>query len=383
MSTNYLTKTGQAEATSLKEMLLSLHSVKFSFLGTKKKTVKTKVLTDIFSHLATLLENGVTLPKALLAISGEASLWRQKTMLLDLLHAIERGASFSVALAEHPDVFSELMVHQIRIGEKSGAVATVLRRISLSLEDSNQLRRKIIKRLSYPAVVTFAGVSVSIFMILFIVPVFEETYKKSNMKLPFATQFLIDTGNVLTNYGWLIALLLMFAVYMVRRIRKDEHLGAVLDEKLLRVPLLGPWLRDYAMLQFMDTLGTMLQSGYKLADALAYCSGSVSNKAVNKAVESISQAILRGERLSNEMNKHQDLFSPVVSQLVIIGEQTGTLARASEQVREHLKKDIERKTDAVVSTLEPVLTLMMAFMIGGILLAIYTPMFGMLDLVDQ
>ena len=383
MTTHSILKNPSTDSGTLARFLNRLHSVKLHPFGEKQSNVSAKVLTNIFSYLATLLENGVTLPKALQAVSDEDSLKRQRSMLLGILHAVERGASFSGALEEYPAVFDNLLINQIKIGEKSGTVAEVLRRIASSLEESNQLRRKILKRLSYPLVVTAAGFTTSIFMVMFIVPVFEETYQKSNIQLPWATQLLIYGGNFLSQYGWAIALAIFFAAILYRKLRKDKKIAAIIDEAFLKTPVLGTWLRDFAMLQFMDSLGTMLQSGYKLADALIYSCGSVSNQAVDKAIRSISQAVLRGERLSDEMSKHQKLFSPVVSQLVIIGEQTGTLAKASEQVREFLKKDIERKTDTVVSALEPILTILMAFLIGGILLAIYMPMFGMLDLIDQ
>ena len=220
-------------------------------------------------------------------------------------------------------------------------------------------------------------------MMLFILPVFEETYRKAKIPLPLPTQILVNTGAFLNTYGWIILLVILGLGLGIRHIRRQRNLAIGMDRRLLRLPLIGPWLVDIAMLQFMDTLGTMLESGFHIADALTQSQGTVSNLAVDHAIGSLGRAVRRGERLSQEMDRHQELFPPVVSQLVIVGEQTGNLGTTSRQIRDHLKKDIERKTDNFVRVVEPIMTILMALLVGGILLAIYMPMFGMLDLVER
>ncbi|MEW4455835.1 type II secretion system F family protein [Bremerella sp. JC817] len=359
-----------------------LHSIQLT-PKRKSRGVSKRRLGEVFSHLATLLENGVTLPKAILTISNESSMRWGKSLLQTLHSAIERGDSFSKALAREEGVFDEIVIQQIRIGERSGNVPQVLRRIADQMETDNDLRSRIYKKLSYPTIVTLAGTGVCAFMILFILPVFEETYRKSKIPLPLPTQVLVSTGQFLTSYGWIIFIGLIGIGIAVRQLRRNHNLAIAMDSHILRLPLIGPWLVDIAMLQFMDALGTMLQSGFHLADALLQCQGVVSNLAVDEAIGSLGKAVRRGERLSREMDRHQHLFPPVVSQLVIVGEQTGNLGPASRQIRDHLKKDIERKTDSFVRVVEPVTTILMAFLVGGILLAIYMPMFGMLDLVER
>ncbi|QDU76161.1 Type II secretion system protein F [Bremerella volcania] len=359
-----------------------LHSIQLT-PGRRRKGVSPRRLGEVFSHLATLLENGVTLPKAILTIANESTMRWGRSLLMSLHTAIERGDSFSKALASQEGVFDEILIQQIRIGERSGNVPQVLRRISDKLETDNDLRGRIMKKLSYPAIVTLAGSGVCTFMILFILPVFEETYRKSKIPLPLPTQVLVNVGHFATSYGWIILLAVIGLAIVIRQLRKKQAFAISMDRRMLRLPLVGPWLVDMAMLQFMDALGTMLESGFHLADALAQCQGTVSNRAVDQAIGSLGKAVRRGERLSREMDRHQHLFPPVVSQLVIVGEQTGNLGPASRQIRDHLKKDVERKTDNFVRVVEPITTIMMALLVGGILLAIYMPMFGMLDLVEK
>lgn len=359
-----------------------LHSIQLT-PGGRKNGVSPRRLGEIFSNLATLLENGVTLPKAIVTIANETSMRSCRGLLLGLHAAIERGDSFSKALISQDGTFDEVLIQQIRVGERSGNVPQVLRRIADKFENDNELRRKIIKKLSYPAIVTIAGSGVCVFMMMFILPVFEETYRKSKIPLPLPTQVLVNTGAFLNAYGWIILLAILGLGLAIRHIRKQRSLAIAMDRRLLRLPLIGPWLVDISMLQFMDTLGTMLESGFHVADALAQSQGTVSNLAVDQAIGSLGRAVRRGERLSHEMDRHHELFPPVVSQLVIVGEQTGNLGTTSRQIRDHLKKDIERKTDNFVRVVEPITTILMAFMVGGILLAIYMPMFGMLDLVER
>lgn len=359
-----------------------LHSIQLT-PGRRRRSVSPRRLGEVFSYLATLLENGVTLPKAILTIANESTMRWGRTLLMSLHAAIERGDSFSKALSSQDGIFDEILIQQIRIGERSGNVPQVLRRIADKLETDNDLRGRIMKKLSYPTIVTLAGSGVCAFMILFILPVFEQTYRKSKIPLPLPTQLLVNVGHFATTYGWIILLAIVGVTFAVRQIRKNPSLAITMDRKLLRLPLVGPWLADMAMLQFMDALGTMLESGFHLADALAQCQGTVGNRAVDQAIGSLGKAVRRGERLSREMDRHQQLFPPVVSQLVIVGEQTGNLGPASRQIRDHLKKDVERKTDNFVRVVEPITTIMMALLVGGILLAIYMPMFGMLDLVEK
>jgi len=359
-----------------------LHSIQLT-PGRRRKSVSPRRLGEVFSYLATLLENGVTLPKAILTIANESTMRWGRSLLMSLHAAIERGDSFSKALSGQEGVFDEILIQQIRIGERSGNVPQVLRRIADKLETDNDLRGRIIKKLSYPTIVTLAGSGVCAFMILFILPVFEETYRKSKIPLPLPTQMLVNVGHFATTYGWIVLLAIVGVTIAIRQLRRNPALAITMDRRLLRLPLVGPWLVDMAMLQFMDALGTMLESGFHLADALAQCQGTVGNRAVDQAIGSLGKAVRRGERLSREMDRHQHLFPPVVSQLVIVGEQTGNLGPASRQIRDHLKKDVERKTDNFVRVVEPITTIMMALLVGAILLAIYMPMFGMLDLVEK
>ncbi len=367
----------------LLDLLTRLHSIKIGGGADEpeKRRIPRRDLSFLMANLASLVGNGLALPRALAALAEENSLRRYSDLLHALRRKIEAGELFSAALAAYPGCFSALMVHQVRVGERSGTMAETLLRIASQLERSNQLRGMIIKRLSYPLIVLVAGIGVVTFMLLFIVPVFQETYDKSNIPLPLVTQLLVAGADFMLMYGWTVPVSVALVVFLTRRLRRNEGFARSTDRMLLQLPLLGDWFRDMAVYQFMQVLGTMMESGFKLVDALNVSAESVSNREVAGAVEQLRSAVTRGERLSRELERHGDLFPPVVSQLVIVGEKTGRLSTTTAHVAEHLRRQIERKTDVLIGTIEPVLTIGMAAAIGFVLMAIYLPMFDMINVV--
>ena len=347
------------------------------------RTIKRHELAFILRNLATLLENGVSLPKALSAVARERSLGKHAHLLDAIRRKVETGETFSGALSSFPRAFNELFVNQVKVGERSGTLAETLAQMTEQQEKMNSLRSHVVKKLAYPVVLMSMGGLVISFMLIFVVPVFEETYADAKVPLPLITQFLIGIGRFASSYYWVGLLLVVAGFLAIKQIRKDPAKACVMDRWLLRLPVIGPWLRDLAVLQLMDVLGNLMEAGFLIAEALKVCAGSVGNRAVRRSVQDLEAVVHRGERFSRELERHGDMFPPVVSQLVIIGEQTGKLAKATSHIRDHLRREIERNTNLLVGTIEPVLTISLAASIGVILLAIYLPMFDMIGAVAK
>ena len=339
---------------------------------------KRRDLMYVLRNLATLVDNGLALPKALSTLARERALKKHAPTLDGIRRKIESGETFSAALAEFPHSFNDVLVNQIRVGERSGTLAVALSRIAVQLEKADQIRSQVIKKLAYPILLLVAGGAAVIFMLMFVVPVFEQTYAESKVPLPWITQALIALGGWLGAVGWLIPVAVIVCIVAWKQCRARPLAAAVMDRTLLRVPVIGPWLRDLAVLEFMEVFGNLLESGFNVVDALAVSAGSVRNRAVRDSIEQLQSAVTRGERFSRELDRQGDLFPPVVGQLVIVGEKTGNLAKATSHIRVHLRREIERTTSILVGTIEPVLTISLAVLIGGILLAIYLPMFDMI-----
>jgi type IV pilus assembly protein PilC len=271
------------------------------------------------------------------------------------------------------------MVEQVRIGERSGTIPATLARIMNQLEHADNLKSLIIKKLTYPALLVTAGSGTVTFMLLYVVPTFENVYSQSGAKLPGITQLLIEVGRFGTTYGWIILLAIISSAAAVVALRRNPATRLKMDGGLLKVPLLGQWLRNISVLQFMEVLGNLMDAGFTVVEAIKACSNAVSNLAVRQRIQEMHEALLRGERFSTELQKHSDLFPPVVNQLVLVGERTGSLSKTTVHIRSHLRREVEAYTNLMVGTIEPVTTVGLAAVIGCILLAIYLPMFDMIS----
>lgn len=347
----------------------------------KQKKIKKEDITFVFRNLATLIDNGVSLPKALGALADEKALEHCRELLLALRQDLESGSSFSNALQKKPAIFDLITVNQIRVGERAGSLAATLDSVAIQREKAGKLRAQIIKKLSYPAMLTVVGVGVITFLLMYVVPVFEETYRTANVPLPAITQLLITVGKIARSYSPFIVGGIVLALFGIKQLRKQEHIASAMDARMLKLPLIGEWLRDIAVLELMEVLGNLMGAGYTLAEALAEAEDSVGNRAVKQSARDLKSAVNRGERFSREIESHGDLFPPIVSQLVIVGEQTGNLVKATQHIRSHLSEEIERRSSVFVGVIEPTLTAGMASAVAVILLAIYLPMFDMMNTV--
>jgi type IV pilus assembly protein PilC len=346
-----------------------------------QQKLKDRDLVFILRNLSTLTESGVSLPKALGTLAEENALEKHREMLLSIRRHLENGESFSTALAHYGATFDNVMVNQIKVGEHSGTLGETLTTIARHREDSHRLRAEIVAKMAYPVLLVVMGTAVITFLLTYVIPVFKETYDKANVPLPFITKVLIAVGDVTKSYGWIVLGLVAVTALVVSQLRKRSDLASKMDSAILRTPFLGNWLRDIAVLQLMEVLGSLMEAGYNLAEALGEAGQAVRNRAIRKSVRELQNAIRRGEKFSRELEHHGETFPPIVSQLVIVGEQTGTLTRATSHIREHLKREIERKTNLFVGTIEPTLTISLAAAIAVILLAIYLPMFDMVNTI--
>lgn len=381
MSTSLAVSRKRRKKQGLEGLLQTLSEIQVG--GGPALKIRRKDLVYIFRNLSTLLSNGLSLARALETLREEKSLKRYRSLFESLARHVANGSALSTAMREWPDSFSELTINQIRIGERSGSLSETVTRIAQQLENGANIRATIVKKLSYPCLLATAGAGAMTFMLLYVVPTFESMYSESGAELPAITQVLIEVGRLLSTYGGLIAVGLFVMVAALIATWKQPAGRLFLEQIAYRIPVLDSWLRSIALLQFTDVLGNLMESGFNLADALPHTTRAVSSQVVRSSIEQLQAAILRGERFSRELEKRADIFPPVVTQLVIIGERTGTLPRATRHIREHLRREVDRYTGLLTGAIEPVMTMGLAVSIGGILLAVYLPMFDMIGAMNH
>jgi len=351
--------------------------------STRKSTdhLKQHELTFILRTLSTLIANGVSLPKALGTLAKEETLAKHRELLDALRRKVESGVTFSAAMSCFPQVCDPITISQIRVGERSGTLGDTLRQLSENRNQTAELKSAVIKKLAYPTLLITLGSALITFLLMYVVPVFQETYEKAHVPLPFITQMLIACGEFVKQYGLMFAGTVVLIAATIKQLRKRNDIATRMDRSMLSMPLFGNWLRDIAVLQLMDVLHNLMAAGYTLAEALRETGETVSNRAVKQGVHDLQVAVQRGERFSRELERLESLFPPIVNQLVIVGESTGQLTRATSDICDYLRREIERKTNMIVGALEPILTISLAGAIAVVLLAIYLPMFDMVNTV--
>lgn len=346
-------------------------------------SIKRKDMVYLFRNLATLLENGLPLAKALGTLRAEKALKKYFKLFDALERSVQQGSTLSAAMAKFPGAFPELLLNQIKIGEQTGTLVPTIGRLTKQLENGAQIKSKIIKKLTYPALLSTAGSGAVTFMILVVVPTFQKMYSESKAKLPAITEFLIAVGDIAKNYLAIILMALVATIVGAVTLFRNPVGRQWIDGAMLKIPLLESWVRSIAVLQFTEVLGNMMEAGFTLADALPHTAKGITNTVVKKSVQDLHAAVLRGERFSKELERRSDIFPPVVLQLVVIGERTGCLTKTTRQIREHLQREVERYTAIMLGSIEPIMTFGLATVIGGILLAVYLPMFDMIGAMNH
>ena len=373
-----------ANSTGLRQFLAQLHSIKIGGASDSPENsrLSKRKLCQFFDLMSMLLENGLSLQKALLAMERDRSQRSLKPMLKDMRRNLESGQSLSSILGMYPKIFNKLTVKQMKIAERSGTIVESFRRVATNLERQRALKKRIVKKLSYPATVVFAGISLFVFVMLTVIPQFKDLFSDSSVQLPLATRVVYGLSEILTSYGLFILGFIIVAGTVFFQLRKRTGVALWIDAFILKIPVVGNWIRDASILRFIEAVSTMSEAGFVPADAISESVDAVSNRSIRRVLLSISEAIRSGNKLSHELAKHPDIFPETVGQLIVVGEQTGSLAEATKSVHSVLQQQLESQMDAALGAMEPVITIGLASAIGTLVLAIYMPMFNMFDVLE-
>ena len=298
--------------------------------------------------------------------------------------SVATGSTLSTSLAAFPDSFPDAAgASTARRRAGRHAAGQPRPRGDAQLEQGANLKSFLIKKLSYPALVTVAGVGAVAFMILCVIPTFQEMYDESGATLPLITRALVWVGETATNYSLALGGRGGGGGRGGLGVAGAGQPGRDRPRLRPKLPGLGVWFRKIAVLQFMDVLGNLMESGFTLADALVPASDAVSNRHVRAQIRRPARGGPAGRTVQRGAGRGAaGLFPPIVRQLVIVGERTGRLGPVTAQIRTHLRTDVERTTGALLGTIEPVLTVTLAAAIGAILMAVYLPMFDLIGQID-
>jgi type IV pilus assembly protein PilC len=344
--------------------------------------VKIKDLVIFTRQFATLIDAGVPLVQCLDILQQQEKNTTFKRIVAQIKNDVESGKTFSESLRKHPKVFDALYVNLVAAGEMGGMLDVTLNRLAAYIEKAARLQRKVRGAMTYPAVVLGISVLVVAVILTYVIPVFAQLFLDAGSKLPPLTIFVMSLSEFFTSYiHWLI-LGVILLVLLFRYIRKTPKGREVTDRLILRSPVFGILLRKVAIARFSRTLGTMLSSGVPILDSLDIVASTAGNVVIEKELRKARASIAEGQTVAEPLSK-SSVFPPMVVQMIGVGEATGALDDMLSKIADFYDEEVDVAVDALTALLEPLMIVFLGVTIGGLLVAMYLPIFQLADVVSR
>ena len=340
------------------------------------ESVPTEHLVTFTRQLQVMISSGIPLVQALDILSGQTSDLTLKRIIKEVGEKVSQGSYFWEGLAAHPHVFPKLYISLIRAGEASGAMDSMLKRLSRYLEDSDRLGKMLKSAMMYPIIVIIIGVGVVALMLIFVIPKFEDMLKGGGQELPWITQFVIDSSHFMVNNAWYLVGGIGATYYVVSRYLKSDEGRAFMDRLLFKAPLFGPLMQKGGVARFARTLNTLLASGVNLIDAIDICRATIDNTVLEDAVAKIRTEVEAGKTLGAVIGK-LGVFPSMAVQMIVVGRSTGNLDKMLEKVADFFESEVETFVGGLTKLIEPIILAFLGVMVGGMMIAMYLPIFKM------
>jgi type IV pilus assembly protein PilC len=330
----------------------------------------------IFSRqLATMLAAGIPLVQGLEIVGNGHDKPSMQKLILDIKTDIEGGTSLHEALGKHPLYFDDLYVNLVEAGEQAGALETLLDKIATYKEKTEALKKKVKKALFYPAAVLVVAIVVTLILLIFVIPQFESLFRGFGADLPAFTQFVIDLSRFVQDQGIILAAMAGGAGWAFLYFKKRSRaMREFLDRVILKLPVIGPILNKAAIARYARTLSTMFAAGVPLVEALDSVAGATGNIVYENAVLKMKDEVATGQRLQRAM-ENTGLFPNMVNQMIAVGEESGSLDTMSGKVADFYELEVDTAVDAMSSLLEPLIMAILGVLVGGLVIAMYLPIF--------
>ena len=333
---------------------------------------------SIFSRqLSTMLSAGIPLVQSFEIVgSGHENAAMQK-LIYAIKADVEGGSTLAESLAKHPLYFDDLFVNLVEAGEQAGALETLLDKIATYKEKTEAIKKKVKKALTYPAAVLVVALVVTVILLIFVIPAFEDLFQGFGADLPAFTRMIIDLSQFVRDKGWMLAMVISGAVYAFLYFKKRSRpMRHFLDRAALKAPIIGPILQKSAIARYARTLSTMFAAGVPLVEALESVAGATGNIVYEIGVLQMKDEVSTGQRLQTAM-ENTNLFPNMVIQMIAVGEESGSLDEMSSKVADFYEEDVDNAVDNLSSLLEPMIMSILGVLVGGLVIAMYLPIFKM------
>jgi len=341
-----------------------------------KKKVKKKSLAIFTRQMATMIDAGLPLVQSLEILAQQEESEHFQEIIRAIKNEVESGATLAAALQKHPRVFDNMYVNLVLAAEEAGTLDVILGRLATHIEKMEALKKKIKSAMVYPIMIVSVAIGVTIVLMVFVVPVFEKLFAGMGSSLPLPTQIVVSISRIFKSYLPIVIILVIAAVIALNRYYKTDQGRRKVDGLLLKTPIFGELIRKVAVSRFARTLATLVTSGVPILESLNIVAGASGNKVVEEAILKGRTSISEGQTISQPLTE-SGVFPVMVTQMIAVGETTGSLELMLTKVADFYDDEVDVAVATLSSMLEPVLMIFLGVIVGGLVIAMYLPIFKM------
>lgn len=343
--------------------------------GGAGRTIKPRDIAFFSRQIATMMASGVPLVQSLEILSNGQKNPRFKKLVDSIKNSVESGSALHEALAEHPAQFDELYVSLVKAGEGAGVLDTILATIATYKERMESIKAKVKKALFYPAMILLVAFIVTAILLVFVIPMFQDTFKEFGADLPGFTLLILRISEWVQSNGWILAIALIAGIAGLLYARKrSRKVARTIDRIMLRIPIIGSIMHKSSIARYARTLAITFKAGVPLVEALDSVAGATGNIVYTDAVKRIQSDVAAGHSLNLAM-KQVNLFPHMVIQMTAIGEEAGALDNMMVKVAEFYEEEVNNAVDTLSSALEPLIMVIIGLLVGSLVVAMYLPIF--------
>jgi len=382
--------TGELDVASKDDVLAYLHRQKMIPVSVREKSkqlnftfgtgVATRDIVIFTRQFATMINSGLPLVQSLDILAEQTENPALRKTIQDVLYDVESGHTLADAMGKHPKIFTELFVNMVAAGEAGGILDTILLRLATFLEKNDALVRKIKGAMVYPAVIfSVAGICIVI-LLIFVIPTFQTMFASAGIPLPLPTRIVIGMSAFLQAYWWACGAGVIGAVVGIKQFYATSTGQLFIDRLMLSLPVLGDMQRKAAVARFTRTLGTLVSSGVSILEGLEITAKTAGNRVIHDAVMGSRASIAGGETIAGPL-KESGVFPPMVVQMINVGEQTGGLDEMLTKIADFYDEEVDAAVETLLSAMEPIMIVVLGVVVGGMIVAMYLPIFDMINAV--
>ena len=383
-------KTATIDAPSREEVVAQLRRQRMSVVkvdeesAKKSKTkgsIKMRDIVIFTRQFSTMINAGLPLVQALDILAKQTENKVLSEVTRAVVFDVESGHTVADALAKHPNAFSDLYVNMVAAGEAGGILDTILMRLATFMEKNDALIRKVKGAMIYPGVIMSVAAIAICVLLIFVIPVFESMFGSVGLALPLPTRIVIGMSRFLKGYWWLIGAGMGGSFFMLKRYYASSSGKLNIDKLLLKMPVLGDVLRKSAVSRFTRTLGTLISSGVSILDGLEITAKTAGNRVIQDAIMASRASIAGGDTIAAPLQKSA-VFPPMVISMIAVGEQTGGLDEMLSKIADFYDEEVDAAVSGLLSLLEPIMIVFLGVVVGGMVVAMYLPIFDMINAVQ-